>query len=102
VGSAAAHAAGTEAHGQLLCSAGGHRLRPGAASSAARSPAGADTSADVPRRIRARRTAMTAVITSPRSCGGDMSSPQKCPPTRHYLHTTSDNHRYARLFGRRG
>jgi len=24
-------------------------------------------------------------------CGEDMSTPQKCPPTRHYLQTTSDN-----------
>jgi hypothetical protein len=24
---------------------------------------------------------------------GDMSTPQKCPPTRHYLQTTSDNYR---------
>ena len=30
-------------------------------------------------------------------CGGDMSTPQKYPSTRHYLHTTSDNHRYGRL-----
>ena len=28
-----------------------------------------------------------------RCCGGDMSTPQKCPPTRHYLQTTSDNRR---------
>jgi hypothetical protein len=27
-------------------------------------------------------------------CGGDMSMPQKYPPTRHYLQTTSDNCRY--------
>ena len=27
--------------------------------------------------------------------GGDMSTPQKHPPTRHYLQTTSDNRRYA-------
>ena len=26
-------------------------------------------------------------------CGGDMSTPQKYPPTRHYLQTTSDNYR---------
>jgi hypothetical protein len=26
-------------------------------------------------------------------CGGDMSTPQKCPSTRHYLKTTSDNRR---------
>ena len=26
-------------------------------------------------------------------CGGDMSTPQKRPPTRHYLQTTSDNRR---------
>lgn len=31
-------------------------------------------------------------------CGGDMSTPQKCPPTRHYLQMTSDNRRYARLY----
>jgi hypothetical protein len=30
-------------------------------------------------------------------CGGDMSTPQKCPPTRHYLQTTSDNRRYGRF-----
>jgi hypothetical protein len=28
--------------------------------------------------------------------GGDMSTPQKCPPTRHYLQTTSDNRRSGR------
>ena len=32
-----------------------------------------------------------------RSCGGDMSTPQKCPPARHYLQTTSDNRRYGRV-----
>jgi hypothetical protein len=34
---------------------------------------------------------MTAVMTYPRSCGGDMSSPQKCPSTRNYLQAASDN-----------
>jgi hypothetical protein len=29
-------------------------------------------------------------------CGGDMSTPQKYPSTRHYLHTTSDNRRRGR------
>jgi hypothetical protein len=29
--------------------------------------------------------------------GGDMSTPQKCPPTRNYLQTTLDNRRYACL-----
>ena len=28
--------------------------------------------------------------------GEDMSTPQKCPPTRHYLQTTPDNRRYVR------
>jgi hypothetical protein len=28
---------------------------------------------------------MTPVMTCPRSCGGDMSTPQKRSPTRHYL-----------------
>ena len=32
--------------------------------------------------------------------GGDMSTPQKCPPTRHYLQTTSDN-RLIETLGRR-
>jgi len=31
---------------------------------------------------------------SVRRRGGDMSTPQKVPPTRHYLQTTSDNDRY--------
>jgi hypothetical protein len=44
---------------------------------------------------------MTAVMTYPRSCGGDMSSPQKCPSTRHYLQAASDNRRYARPGGKR-
>ena len=35
-----------------------------------------------------------------RSCGGDMSTPQKCPPTRHYLQTTSDNRRSGRMSAR--
>ena len=35
--------------------------------------------------------AMTPVMTCPRSCGGDMSTPRKRSPTRHYLQTTSDN-----------
>jgi hypothetical protein len=30
---------------------------------------------------------------------GDMSTPQKHPPTRHYLQTTSDNRRYGRVGG---
>ena len=30
-------------------------------------------------------------------CGGDMSTPQKRPPTRHYLQTTSDNRRSVRF-----
>jgi hypothetical protein len=30
------------------------------------------------------------------ACGGDMSTPQKYPPTRHYLQTTSDNRRSVR------
>jgi hypothetical protein len=30
---------------------------------------------------------------------GDMSTPQKRPPTRHYLQTTSDNRRYLRASG---
>ena len=33
------------------------------------------------------------------SCGGDMSTPQKRPSTRHYLLTTSDNRRSGRLRG---
>ena len=33
---------------------------------------------------------------------GDMSTPQKRPPTRHYLLTTSDNRRYACLDDRSG
>ena len=37
-----------------------------------------------------------------RSCGGDMSTPQKCPPTRHYLQTTSDNRRSVRAGWRVG
>ena len=32
-------------------------------------------------------------------CGGDMSTPQKRPPTRHYLQTTSDNRRSGRPGG---
>jgi hypothetical protein len=50
-------------------------------------------SAGAPRPVGARRTGMTPVMPTPRSCGGDMSSPQKCPSTRHYLRTTSDNRR---------
>ncbi len=51
-------------------------------------------SAGAPRRIRARRTpTMTPVMTPPRGCGGDMSSPQKCPSTRHDSATASDNRR---------
>jgi hypothetical protein len=33
---------------------------------------------------------------APGRCGGDMSTPQKYPPTRHYLPTTSDNRRSVR------
>ena len=33
------------------------------------------------------------------ACGGDMSTPQKYPHTRHYLQTTSDNRRYGRKLG---
>jgi hypothetical protein len=33
---------------------------------------------------------------------GDMSTPQKRPPTRHYLQTTSDKGRYGRFCRRRG
>jgi hypothetical protein len=40
--------------------------------------------------------AMTPVMGLSRCCGGDMSTPQKCPPTRHYLQTTSDNRRSVR------
>jgi hypothetical protein len=50
-----------------------HRLRTGTTPSAASSPA------------------MTPVMPPPRSCGGDMSSPQKCPSTRHDSQTASDN-----------
>jgi hypothetical protein len=55
-----------------------------------------------PTRLRARPSAAYHAEVSPpglddidddlsRSCGGDMSTPQKCPPTRHYAQTTSDN-----------
>jgi hypothetical protein len=46
---------------------------------------------------RARRTSMTSTDDDlSHSCGGDMSTPQKCLPTRHYLQTTSDNRRSGR------
>jgi hypothetical protein len=41
----------------------------------------------------ARQTAMTSVMTLIPSCGGDMSSPQKRPSTRHDSSTASDNRR---------
>jgi len=42
-----------------------------------RRPGRSQASAGAPRRIGARRTAVTSVMTLPGSCGGDMSSPQK-------------------------
>ncbi len=78
------------ASGSIL-PAPGHRLRPGTAPRPARPRA--RPSAGAPRRRRARRIVMTLMMTFPRSCGGDMSTPQKYPPTRHYLQTTSDNRR---------
>jgi hypothetical protein len=72
--------AGTTAYGR-------EPLHPRPGRSQARPSAGA------PRRIRARRTAMTPAMPSPLSCGSDMSSPQKCPSTRHDSTTASDNGR---------
>ena len=57
-------------------------------------------SVDAPHRMRARRTAMTSVMILIPSCGGDMSSPQKRPSTRHDSSTASDNRRSARLASR--
>lgn len=51
-----------------------------AASAPARSACGGRTSPKT-----RPQTAMTPVMTCPRSCGGDMSTPQKRSPTRHYL-----------------
>jgi hypothetical protein len=59
-------------------------------------------SVDAPHRMRARRTAMTSVMTLIPSCGGDMSSPQKRPSTRHDSSTASDNRRYGRQPSRCG
>ena len=93
----ARHPAGTEVPGRRpgTVPRRDHRLRPGTALSAAGRPR-ARPSAGAPRPVGARRTGMTPVMPTPRSCGGDMSSPQKCPSTRHYLQTTSDNRRSER------
>jgi hypothetical protein len=50
-----------------------------------------------PRRGAARRASMTSMMTCRVAAGGDMSTPQKRPPTRHYLQKTSDNRRSGRL-----
>jgi len=91
--------AGTEALGQRLdtARAGITRLRPKSFRCQLTRALG------LQRRItpkRARRTSMTSTDDDlSHSCGGDMSTPQKCLPTRHYLQTTSDNRRYARRRG---
>jgi hypothetical protein len=36
-----------------------------------------------PRRVTRLRPGTALMMTFPRSCGGDMSTPQKYPPTRH-------------------
>jgi hypothetical protein len=74
-----------------ISACGGGRFHPRRARPQARPSAGA------PRRIRARRTAMTPIMSPLRSCGGDMSSPQKCPSTRYDSSTASDNRRSGRL-----
>ena len=50
--------------------------------------------ADPAPRAHPSRAAMTT--TPPNRCGEDMSTPQKCLPTRHYPQTTSDDRRSAR------
>ena len=88
--------AGTEALGQRLdtARAGITRLRPKSFRCQLTRALG------LQRRItpkRARRTSMTSTDDDlSHSCGGDMSTPQKCLPTRHYLQTTSDNRRSVR------
>jgi hypothetical protein len=88
--------AGTEALGQRLdtAHAGITRLRPKSFRCQLTRALG------LQRRItpkRARRTSMTSTDDDlSHSCGGDMSTPQKCLPTRHYLQTTSDNRRSVR------
>jgi hypothetical protein len=80
--------AGTEAHGQRLCTdrATITRLRPGSASRPAPRALGPRMAQHALR--GARRAAMTPMMTSARSRGGDMSTPQKHAPTRHYLKMT--------------
>jgi hypothetical protein len=92
-------AAGTEALGQRLdtARAGITRLRPKSFRCQLTRALG------LQRRItpkRARRTSMTSTDDDlSHSCGGDMSTPQKCLPTRHYLQTTSDNRRSVSRMG---